>query len=109
MVRFSIDFIAADQYNWLERDLGDVDREVTPWLVAAWQTPWYSTYLAHYREAECMRVEMEDLLYNYGVDIVFNGQVRVLVVFLSRFLVSKYVPLPYAPSLFSLVVLQHSV
>ena len=25
----------------------------------------------HYREAECMRVEMEELLYAYGVDVVF--------------------------------------
>ncbi|KAL0358408.1 UNVERIFIED_CONTAM: Purple acid phosphatase 15 [Sesamum angustifolium] len=31
---------------------------------------------AHYREAECMKVAMEDLLYQYGVDIVFNGHVH---------------------------------
>ncbi|XP_021641480.2 purple acid phosphatase 15 isoform X2 [Hevea brasiliensis] len=67
---------SADQYKWLERDLAKVDREVTPWLVATWHPPWYSTYRAHYREAECMRVEMEELLYKYGVDIVFNGHVH---------------------------------
>ncbi|KOM27526.1 hypothetical protein LR48_Vigan434s000200 [Vigna angularis] len=67
---------SGDQYKWLERDLASVDREVTPWLVATWHAPWYSTYKAHYREAECMRVEMEDLLYKYGVDIVFNGHVN---------------------------------
>ncbi|XP_054806760.1 purple acid phosphatase 15-like isoform X2 [Prosopis cineraria] len=67
---------SADQYRWLERDLASVDREVTPWLVAAWHPPWYSTYKSHYREAECMRVEMEDLLYRYGVDVVFNGHVH---------------------------------
>ncbi|KAL9332851.1 hypothetical protein ACSQ67_002461 [Phaseolus vulgaris] len=67
---------SGDQYKWLERDLASVDREVTPWLVATWHAPWYSTYKAHYREAECMRVEMEDLLYKYGVDIVFNGHVH---------------------------------
>ncbi|KAJ4723018.1 Purple acid phosphatase [Melia azedarach] len=67
---------SSDQYEWLESDLDDVDREVTPWLVAAWHPPWYSTYSAHYREAECMRVEMEDLLYQFGVDIVFNGHVH---------------------------------
>jgi len=59
--------------------LASVDREVTPWLVATWHAPWYSTYKAHYREAECMRVEMEDLLYKYGVDIVFNGHVSVFL------------------------------
>uniref|UniRef100_A0A2C9UF30 Purple acid phosphatase n=1 Tax=Manihot esculenta TaxID=3983 RepID=A0A2C9UF30_MANES len=66
----------ADQYGWLENDLYNVDRDVTPWLVAAWYAPWYSTFKAHYREAECMRVEMEDMLYAYGVDIVFNGHVH---------------------------------
>ncbi|TKY66137.1 Purple acid phosphatase 15 [Spatholobus suberectus] len=66
----------AKQYKWLERDLASVDRSITPWLVATWHPPWYSSYEAHYREAECMRVEMEDLLYSYGVDIVFNGHVH---------------------------------
>ncbi|KAG8636891.1 hypothetical protein MANES_15G054300v8 [Manihot esculenta] len=67
---------SSDQYGWLENDLYNVDRDVTPWLVAAWYAPWYSTFKAHYREAECMRVEMEDMLYAYGVDIVFNGHVH---------------------------------
>ncbi|KAK1270133.1 Purple acid phosphatase 15 [Acorus gramineus] len=67
---------SSDQYKWLERDLANVDRSVTPWLVATWHPPWYSTYKAHYREAECMRVAMEDLLYSYGVDLVFNGHVH---------------------------------
>ncbi|XP_056171988.1 purple acid phosphatase 15-like isoform X2 [Syzygium oleosum] len=67
---------SSDQYRWLEKDLSKVDREVTPWLVATWHPPWYSTYTAHYREEECMRVAMEDLLYSYGVDVVFNGHVH---------------------------------
>ncbi|KAK7256037.1 hypothetical protein RIF29_29469 [Crotalaria pallida] len=66
----------GEQYKWLERDLASVDRSVTPWLVAAWHPPWYSTYESHYREAECMRVEVEDLLYSYFVDIVFSGHVH---------------------------------
>ncbi|KAG7987627.1 hypothetical protein I3843_03G144000 [Carya illinoinensis] len=66
---------SGDQYKWLERDLAIVDRSITPWLVAAWHPPWYSSYRAHYREVECMRVAMEELLYSYGVDIVFNGHV----------------------------------
>ncbi|XP_043705610.1 purple acid phosphatase 15-like [Telopea speciosissima] len=64
------------QYKWLQRDLANVDRSVTPWLIATWHPPWYSTYEAHYREAECMRGEMEELLHSYGVDIVFNGHVH---------------------------------
>ncbi|KAG7983263.1 hypothetical protein I3843_04G096500 [Carya illinoinensis] len=67
---------SADQFKWLERDLANVDRSITPWVVAAWHPPWYSSYKAHYREVECMRVAMEELLYSYGVDIVFNGHVH---------------------------------
>ncbi|KAL6008394.1 Purple acid phosphatase 15 [Asimina triloba] len=66
----------GEQFKWLERDLSSVNRSVTPWLVANWHPPWYNSYRAHYREAECMRVEMEELLYSYGVDIVFNGHVH---------------------------------
>ncbi|XP_042489923.1 purple acid phosphatase 15-like isoform X2 [Macadamia integrifolia] len=67
--------LTGEQYRWLERDLANVDRSVTPWLIATWHPPWYSTYEVHYREAECMRVEMEELLHYYGIDIVFNGHV----------------------------------
>ncbi|KAJ8755438.1 hypothetical protein K2173_019236 [Erythroxylum novogranatense] len=67
---------SGHQYRWLKKDLAKVDRKVTPWLVATWHAPWYSTYTAHYREAECMRVAMEKLLYKHGVDIVFNGHVH---------------------------------
>ncbi|KAM5563075.1 purple acid phosphatase 15 [Rosa sericea] len=67
---------SSEQYRWLEQDLAKVDRSTTPWLVATWHPPWYSTYVAHYREAECMRLEMEELLYSYGVDLVFTGHVH---------------------------------
>ncbi|MBA0599894.1 hypothetical protein Gorai_006094 [Gossypium raimondii] len=64
------------QYAWLKEDLRKVDRTVTPWLVAAWHPPWYNSYSSHYQEFECMRQEMEQLLYHYGVDIVFSGHVH---------------------------------
>ncbi|CAK9227760.1 unnamed protein product [Sphagnum troendelagicum] len=67
---------AGAQYNWLLQDLANVDRTVTPWLVAAWHPPWYNSYSSHYREVECMRLQMEDLLYSYRVDIVFSGHVH---------------------------------
>ncbi|KAL5210370.1 hypothetical protein ABZP36_005993 [Zizania latifolia] len=53
---------SGEQYEWLEKDLAKVDRSVTPWLIGRWHTPWYTTYKAHYRDAECMRVAMEELL-----------------------------------------------
>ncbi|XP_057499700.1 purple acid phosphatase 23 isoform X2 [Actinidia eriantha] len=64
------------QYAWLKEDLRNIDRSVTPWLVAAWHPPWYNSYSSHYQEFECMRRQMETLLYQYGVDIVFSGHVH---------------------------------
>jgi hypothetical protein len=75
---------SGEQYRWLEKDLAKVDRSVTPWLVAGWHAPWYSTYKAHYREAECMRVAMEELLYSYGLDIAFTGHVNSHSLTLTR-------------------------
>ncbi|KAF8050932.1 hypothetical protein N665_1852s0002 [Sinapis alba] len=67
---------SEEQYEWLKKDLAKFDRFITPWLVVSWHPPWYSTYTAHYREAECMKEAMEELLYSYGTDIVFNGHVH---------------------------------
>ncbi|XP_077227522.1 purple acid phosphatase 23 isoform X2 [Tasmannia lanceolata] len=64
------------QYAWLKNDLLKMDRTVTPWLVAAWHPPWYNSYSSHYQEFECMRQEMEALLYQHNVDIVFSGHVH---------------------------------
>ncbi|KAL4363414.1 hypothetical protein GQ457_04G016130 [Hibiscus cannabinus] len=64
------------QYAWLKEDLRKVDRTITPWLVAAWHPPWYNSYSSHYQEFECMRQEMEELIYQYGVDIVFSGHIH---------------------------------
>ncbi|CAM6083935.1 unnamed protein product [Calypogeia fissa] len=66
----------SEQYAWIERDLAQVNRSVTPWLVATWHPPWYNSYVAHYREVECMRISMEELLYKNGVDLVLNGHVH---------------------------------
>ncbi|KAK8957048.1 Purple acid phosphatase 23 [Platanthera zijinensis] len=64
------------QYTWLKEDLLKVDRGETPWVVAAWHSPWYNSYSSHYQEFECMRQENEGLLYQYHVDIIFSGHVH---------------------------------
>ncbi|KAJ0234783.1 Purple acid phosphatase 23 [Hirschfeldia incana] len=64
------------QYAWLKEDLSKVDRSATPWLVATMHPPWYNTYSSHYQEFECMRQEMEELLYQHRVDIIFAGHVH---------------------------------
>eukprot|EP01018_Ginkgo_biloba_P032485 Gb_10273 [translate_table: standard] len=61
------------QYAWLEQDLRNVKRNVTPWLIASWHAPSYNSHVRHYQEYECIRQQMEDLLYMYGVDLVFTG------------------------------------
>lgn len=66
----------SDQYIWLEQDLQRFDRSVTPWLVVIFHPPWYNTFVSHYKEAECMRLAMEDLFYEHGVDLVLAGHVH---------------------------------
>lgn len=72
---YNVISVPGAQYAWLKKDLGQVDRSVTPWLVAAWHPPWYNSYSSHYQEFECMRKEMEVILYKYRVDVVFSGHV----------------------------------
>lgn len=52
------------------------DRSRTPWVVAQWHAPWYSSYTSHYKETESMRAVMEPLFYAAGVDIVLNGHLQ---------------------------------
>ena len=34
----------------------------------------YNSYTTHYKEAECLRQQVEPFLYNFGVDVVFHGK-----------------------------------
>ncbi|EIE18216.1 Metallo-dependent phosphatase [Coccomyxa subellipsoidea C-169] len=66
----------SEQYRWLVADLAAYNRSRTPWLIATFHAPWYNTYIAHYKELECMRIALEPLLYEHGVDIIFAGHVH---------------------------------
>ncbi|KMZ69120.1 Purple acid phosphatase [Zostera marina] len=66
----------SKQYEWLKKDLRKIKRCNTPWLVVSMHAPWYNSYSSHYQEFECMRLEMEQLLYQNGVDIVLSGHVH---------------------------------
>ncbi|KAK9841681.1 hypothetical protein WJX74_010029 [Apatococcus lobatus] len=66
----------SSQYNFLLKDLQAVDRTATPWIIAQWHAPWYSSYTTHYKETECMRQSMEQMMYDNGVDIVLNGHLH---------------------------------
>lgn len=69
---------SSAQYKWLQTDLKNVDRSKTPWLVVLIHAPWYNSNTAHQGEAESvnMRADMEDLLYQARVDVVFAGHVH---------------------------------
>ncbi|KAI8477256.1 MAG: Metallo-dependent phosphatase-like protein [Monoraphidium minutum] len=65
-----------EQYDWLERELGRVDRGRTPWLVVVTHAPWYTSYAGHYKENECMRAAYEPLLVAHGVDVMLFGHIH---------------------------------
>nr|CAB3491475.1 unnamed protein product [Digitaria exilis] len=66
----------SEQHAWLGRDLAAVDRRRTPWVVVLMHVPWYNANLAHQGEAEAMRQDMESLLYEARVDVVFASHVH---------------------------------
>lgn len=68
----------SDQLSWLEADLRSVDRQRTPWLVAALHAPWFNSNSHHQGEGEPREfaVHAEPLLIAAGADIVFAGHVH---------------------------------
>ncbi|CAI0423665.1 unnamed protein product [Linum tenue] len=69
---------SSAQYKWLQSDMAKVDRSKTPWILALIHAPWYNTNTAHQGESESvdMKRDMESLLYNARVDVVFAGHVH---------------------------------
>ncbi|EEA23634.1 hypothetical protein TMatcc_002510 [Talaromyces marneffei ATCC 18224] len=65
------------QTNWLQKDLADVDRKKTPWVVVSGHRPWYVS--ASNRSSticeECREV-FEPLFLQYHVDLVLSGHVH---------------------------------
>ena len=78
----------SPQYQWLQADLGKIDRKTTPWTVAFIHAPWYNSNTAHQGEKESvdMKAAMEELLYRARVDIVFAGHVHAYERFVSSLL-----------------------
>ncbi|KAK9153705.1 hypothetical protein Sjap_001185 [Stephania japonica] len=67
---------SSAQYQWLEADLGRVDRGRTAWVIVVLHAPWYNTNIAHQGEGEGMRRALEELLYKARVDLIFAGHVH---------------------------------
>jgi acid phosphatase type 7 len=67
--------VGSVQYKWFEETLQAYDRKTTPWLIVAFHSPIYTTFIGHYKEAEeeRMRIAMEPLFIQYGANIVISG------------------------------------
>ncbi|KAI8108135.1 hypothetical protein M9434_006165 [Picochlorum sp. BPE23] len=63
-------------YKWFDEDLSKVDREQTPWIVVGFHSPWYHTYINHYKENSNMQEYFEPLMLKHKVDVVLNGHVH---------------------------------
>ncbi|TMW56384.1 hypothetical protein Poli38472_006394 [Pythium oligandrum] len=68
----------SPQYQWLSEELGRVDRTLTPWVVVIMHGPWYNSNTAHQGREPHLRMkdDMEDLLFEHKVDLVFSGHVH---------------------------------
>ena len=65
----------SPQYTFLEGDLASVNRTVTPWVVVELHRPLYESELVlpERRTGVGLRMQIEDLLHEYGVDLVLSG------------------------------------
>eukprot|EP00471_Norrisiella_sphaerica_P006244 CAMPEP_0184478520 /NCGR_PEP_ID=MMETSP0113_2-20130426/522_1 /TAXON_ID=91329 /ORGANISM="Norrisiella sphaerica, Strain BC52" /LENGTH=688 /DNA_ID=CAMNT_0026856343 /DNA_START=280 /DNA_END=2346 /DNA_ORIENTATION=- len=77
------------QYAWLLSDLQSVDRNQTPWLFVFMHAPMYNSNVKHVPWEEepttQMKDNMEELFYQYGVNVVFAGHVHAYERFLTTF------------------------
>ena len=70
---------SSNQYVWLRDELSEnVNRTRTPWLLVMFHSPWYNSNVAHQNESNTleMRDNMESLLVQYHVNMVFSGHVH---------------------------------
>ena len=67
--------IGSPQHAWLVRDLKSVNRTQTPWVMLELHRPLYEgqMYWGDNNVGIGMRIEIERLLYDYQVDVVFAG------------------------------------
>ena len=70
------DGAVAPMKAWLLKDLTQVDRHRTPWLIVMFHVPWYNSNAGHYKEAWRAQEALEQTLFDAGVDIVLNGHVH---------------------------------
>ena len=68
----------STQYKWIQDELNQVDRTVTPWVIAALHTPIYNTFSLHHHDLQIIaaREHMEPLFIQQKVNMVFTGHIH---------------------------------
>lgn len=61
------------QIEWLEDQLKNVDRDVTPWVIVAGHRPWYGSL----DDCEGCADIFDPLLTKYNVDLVLHGHIHL--------------------------------
>lgn len=65
---------AYEQYQWLARDLANVDRSKTPWVIVMGHRPMYSSQVSSYQNY--LREAFEGLMLKNGVDVYLAGHIH---------------------------------
>jgi hypothetical protein len=61
------------QFEWLVDILKNVDRTITPWIMVVMHAPIYNTFHTHRHELEANKEAVEQVFYQYHVNIVVSG------------------------------------
>eukprot|EP00550_Attheya_septentrionalis_P001874 CAMPEP_0198284072 /NCGR_PEP_ID=MMETSP1449-20131203/3598_1 /TAXON_ID=420275 /ORGANISM="Attheya septentrionalis, Strain CCMP2084" /LENGTH=572 /DNA_ID=CAMNT_0043980987 /DNA_START=86 /DNA_END=1807 /DNA_ORIENTATION=- len=63
------------QEVWLNHELAQLNRTVTPWVIVMYHAPFYTTFRSHNDEIQSilMHKSMETLFLKYRVNIIVNG------------------------------------
>jgi len=66
------------QYQWLETELMNVDRAITPWLTVAIHCPLYNTFKFHHEDPQLVnaKIQLEPLFIKHRVNFVLAGHVH---------------------------------
>lgn len=59
------------QYQWLSKDLANIDRCKTPWVIVMSHRPMYSTQISAYQKD--VRAAFQAVLLENGVDVYLSG------------------------------------
>lgn len=68
----------STQYQWLLKELQNVDRSITPWLVVFVHCPLYNTFSFHRDDPQPRKLKeyLEPIFVEYSVNFVFSGHLH---------------------------------